>query len=179
MIFAVDCQYVEHNTAISGAINTSATAAGILFKRWDDASPCHTIVKQIDGVAPYVPGQFYQRELPCILALLNELEQLPELIIIDGYVTLGETAKPGLGWHLHQALAQQIPVIGVAKKPFIGTPATAEILRGGSQNPLYISSIGTDLRQAKQWVLSMHGKHRLPSLLKYVDQLARGIERAI
>ncbi|MCH1925332.1 endonuclease V [Shewanella sp. C32] len=177
MIFAVDCQYVEHHAAVTGAINTSATAAGILFNRWDDATPSHTFVKQIDDVAPYVPGQFYQRELPCIVALLAELKQPPKLIVVDGYVTLGEAAKPGLGWHLYQAVAQQIPVIGVAKKPFIGTPATAEIFRGNSQNPLYVSSIGVALPQAKQWVLSMHGKHRLPSLLKYVDQLARGIVR--
>ena len=175
MIFAVDCQYVEHNA--SGALNTSSMAAGILFDHWNNATPSHTIVKQIDNVAPYIPGQFYQRELPCIVALLAELKQPPQLIVIDGYVTLGEAAKPGLGWHLYPALAKKIPVIGVAKKPFIGTPATAEILRGNSQNPLYVSSIRVALPQAKQWVLSMHGKHRLPSLLKYVDQLARGIVR--
>ncbi|WP_417763026.1 endonuclease V [Shewanella sp.] len=169
MIFAVDCQYAEN----------SAVAAGITFTRWDAAQATRAWTKQVTPIAPYVPGQFYQRELPCILALLPTLASLPELIIVDGYVTLGEQQRPGLGWHLYHALNEQVPVIGVAKKPFIGTPKTTEILRGNSHNPLYISSIGVELEQAKQWILSMHGKHRLPSLLKYVDQLARGIAREI
>jgi deoxyribonuclease V len=35
-------------------------------------------------VAPYRSGQFYHRELPCILAILKSLSELPQVIIIDG-----------------------------------------------------------------------------------------------
>ena len=45
------------------------------------------------------PGQFYKRELPCILELLKQVNPLPNYIVIDGYVYLGGDEKPGLGKH--------------------------------------------------------------------------------
>ncbi|MBB1368034.1 endonuclease V [Pseudoalteromonas sp. SR44-5] len=165
MIFAIDCQYYD-DTAI---------AAGILFENWHDEEITAKQVNTIENIAPYEPGQFYKRELPCILSVLKSLDTQPDIIIVDGYVTLSSAQKPGLGMHLYEALEQQIPVIGVAKRSFVDTPKEAGILRGKSENPLYISSVGIDLEQAKEHILHMHGKNRHPTLLKYVDQLARGI----
>lgn len=34
------------------------------------------------------------------------------MIVVDGYVKVGQEQKPGLGMHLYQALVQQIAVIG-------------------------------------------------------------------
>ncbi|MFY0538676.1 hypothetical protein [Nannocystis pusilla] len=41
--------------------------------------------------------------------------------MIDGHVWLGPD-RPGLGVHLHRALGEAIPVVGVAKNPFRGRP---------------------------------------------------------
>ena len=166
MIFAIDCQYYD-DTAI---------AAGILFENWHDEEITAKQVNTIENIAPYEPGQFYKRELPCILSVLKSLETQPDIIIVDGYVTLSREQKPGLGMHLYEALDRKIPVIGVAKRSFVDTPEEAGVLRGKSENPLYISSAGIDLEQAKAHIQQMHGKNRHPTLLKYVDQLARGIE---
>lgn len=166
MIFAADCQYFDN----------SAVCAGILFNHWDSPTACDSLVKTVKQIEPYIPGEFYKRELPCIMALIEALPQLPDIIVVDGYVALGKQQKPGLGMHLYHALKQQVPIIGVAKKEFIDTPSEAKIFRGKSQNPLYISSVGIELAAAKSAILAMHGKFRNPTLLKYVDQLARGIK---
>ena len=76
-------------------------------------------------------------------------------------------------FYLWQSLTTKIPVIGVAKNYFKDTPKACEILRGQSLKPLYITTIGIDLEQAKQYILEMSGQHRIPTLLKLVDQKSR------
>jgi deoxyribonuclease V len=50
----------------------------------------------VPQVAAYVPGQFFQRELPPIRAVLVEVTGI-ELLVIDGYVDLAPDRTPGLG----------------------------------------------------------------------------------
>jgi len=150
-------------------------AAGLLFPQWNSNQIDRTILKTIYNVAPYEPGNFYKRELPCIMSLLEEVEEELEAIVIDGFVKLGSEKKDGLGMHLYNAIGEKTPIIGVAKKAFIDTPEECKILRGSSNKPLYITSVGIPLEDAKELVISMHGKNRIPTLLKKVDQLCRGI----
>lgn len=105
--------------------------------------------------------------------MLERFDSLPATIIIDGYVTLGEEARGGLGAHLFAALEEKVPIIGVAKSRFEGTPAECELLRGTSERPLYVTSRGIPLEEAKRLVASMHGEHRLPTLLRAADRLCR------
>jgi deoxyribonuclease V len=153
--------------------DVGAQAAAVLFGGWTDPRPAHLASLAIDNVAEYQPGAFYKRELPCLLALLATITIPLDYIVIDGFVYLDDQHKYGLGAHLYTALAGQIPVIGVAKTPFQGAPSLP-VLRGQSQQPLLVSSIGCDSAQAAAWVAQMHGIHRIPTLLKAVDQLARG-----
>ncbi len=54
---------------------------------------------------------FYKKELPCLLSIINDLpENSFDIIIIDGYVYLGEK-KPGLGVYLYNALSEKFPII--------------------------------------------------------------------
>ena len=122
------------------------------------------------GIGPYVPGKFYRRELPCILVLLEQIRKLPDELIIDGHVMLGD--RPGLGKHLFAAVGGKRPVIGVAKSGFAGYSG-AEIFRGKSRRPLYVTCAGADLKEASEKIRMMHGNHRVPTLLKLVDSLAR------
>lgn len=107
------------------------------------------------------------------MRLLNEHALTPEVIVIDGYVYLGDESNPGLGMHLYNELEGRIPIIGVAKKRFKNTTAESEVYRGNSEHPLYVTSVGLDLETAKKNVHAMHGKHRVPTLLKYVDHKCR------
>lgn len=114
------------------------------------------------------------RELLCIIELLKCVKYPLECIVIDGYVTLGAGEHPGLGMLLWQHLDGKIPVIGIAKSKFVGTPENAEILRGGgSLKPLFVTAAGVDLQGAKNNVIKMGGKFRIPDLIKAADRLSR------
>ena len=148
----------------------SAQAAAVVFINFTDATPQRVYRKKIAKVAEYVPGSFYRRELPCILALLAEIEERIDVIIVDGYVTLGD--RPGLGQHLSDSIDPDIAVIGVAKKYFAGS-RPAKALRGRSKKPLFVTSYGLEIDKARELVESMHGKYRIPTLLKMVDRLSK------
>ena len=131
-------------------------------------------------MAEYVSGEFYRRELLCLLAALEKVAQTPE-IIVDGYVWLGsdararlEKGKPGLGAKLFEALEGKVAVVGVAKTRYAGADAL-EVLRGSSASPLFVSAAGMDALEAAENVRRMHGPHRLPTLLTRVDHLCRGL----
>ncbi|NHZ87890.1 endonuclease V [Massilia sp. CCM 8733] len=163
MILAVDVQYDQD----------CGYAAGLLFARWDDVTPVAAFSKKQPGVGEYVPGEFYKRELPCILALLDELEQLPETIVIDGFVFLDGHSHAGLGKHLYDALDGKAKVIGVAKTSYAGIGDDYKLLRGDSIKALFITCIGLELAEAREHIAAMHGPHRMPVLLKTVDRLCR------
>lgn len=172
MILATDVHYYTDYDYTNYAI-----AAGVAFADWQDAAPTQTYTCRIDEVKPYVSGQFYQRELPCLLALLAQIhaapDYIPDCIIVDGFVYLDGVSQAGLGFHLYQALHEKIPVIGVAKSAFQQPPKVHELYRGESQKPLYITAAGLPLALAKQHIQDMHGDFRLPTLLKYADQCCR------
>jgi len=155
-----------------GYHDTHATAACVVVTAWADETPHTTHTVRIDSVEPYEPGQFYRRELPCLLGVLADVTVPLDTVIVDGFVWLG-TDQPGLGAHLYEALERRISVVGVAKTSYAGNTIAVEILRGISQNPLYITAIGIDPAIAAEHVRSMHGEHRIPTLLGHVDRLSR------
>jgi deoxyribonuclease V len=166
-IFAVDVDYRE----------TYAIAAGVMFNNWEDSIPISQSVIRVDDIAEYEPGYFYKRELPCLIKLLNQLDDLPKYIIVDGYVHLEEAKKPGLGKHLYDALKGQSIVIGVAKTRFNNTPPEIEIFKGESQRPLYVTAAGISDTEAKKLIEKMDGRYRIPTMLKLVDQLSKQTDK--
>jgi deoxyribonuclease V len=150
-----------------------AVAACVVLPAWDAQAPSHEVSVAIDAVAPYEPGRFYLRELPCLIAVLRVLPSLPRVVVVDGHVWLGERTAPGLGVHLHAALAEKAIVVGVAKTAFKESALVAPVLRGTSARPLFVSVAGAELAQAVAWVRGMHGAHRIPTALQRVDRLCR------
>lgn len=164
MYLVIDVHYFNDDYAV---------ASGILFVDWGSSDFVKKVSIKVEDIKPYEPGSFYERELPCILSLLNEISPKPDLVIIDGYVTLGAEGRKGLGAHLYHALGEEIPIIGVAKNSFAGTPDDKKIYRGESEKPLYVTSIGIDQNEAKRLIQSMQGDFRIPTLLKMVDSECR------
>ncbi len=154
-----------------------AVAALVLFHRWSDAAPAREVVAVVRDVAPYEPGSFFRRELPCLEAVLRAAEVTPDVVVIDGYVWL-DGGRPGLGAHLHRALGGAVPVVGVAKTRFRSAEGAVELLRGESLRPLYVSAVGLDVTEAARAVASMHGPSRVPALLQRVDRLGRDTRAA-
>jgi len=159
VIVAVDVDYREKE----------AVAACVGFAKWTDATAAFERIVRVPGAAAaYVPGQFYLRELPCVLAALRGVDA--DVVVVDGYVMLS-AGKRGLGGHLHEAIRK--PVVGVAKNEFRG--ATAErVVRGGSKKPLFVTVAGMSAKDAAAAVRSMHGPHRIPALIARADALCRG-----
>lgn len=152
-----------------------AVAACVLFRDWADERPAAEVVERIAGVEPYVPGQFYKRELPCLLAVLGRVSEPVELVVVDGYVWLGGEERPGLGARLYEALGRRVPVVGVAKTQFLSAKLAVAVRRGqSSSKSLYVTAAGVDVNEVAERVRSMHGPHRIPTLLKRVDGLCRG-----
>ncbi|MBI4524425.1 MAG: endonuclease V [Deltaproteobacteria bacterium] len=169
MIACTDVHYGE----------SQAVAACLLFRDWPDDSPCLEVTERVEQAALYEPGRFYRRELPGLLSVIGRLVETPEVIVIDGYVWLGDEFHPGLGAYLYEALGRTAAVLGVAKTLFQEGPALRAIKRGRSSSPLYITAAGIDLNEASERVVEMHGEFRIPTLLKKVDRLCRGVERSI
>jgi exodeoxyribonuclease-5/deoxyribonuclease V len=165
MILAFDTYYFDNK----------AKTVCLQFDDWSDTGNYKIYHQTLEAIEEYVPGEFYKRELPCILSLLAKIntENL-QAIIVDGYVFLDDEKKPGLGARLYDAINRQYPVIGVAKSNF----ATVDKLkipvhRGDSKNPLFVTAIGTDAETAALYVKNMSGQYRIPSLLKELDKLTK------
>jgi deoxyribonuclease V len=143
------------------------------FNEWTDATAVlEKVVRSATPAADYEPGQFARREMPYLIDVLGSLKELPQIIVIDGYVFLDE-GKPGLGARLHEALHARAVVVGVAKTRFRGATAAIEVLRGKSKEPLFVDAVGMSREDAVRAVAAMAGPHRVPALLRRADQLAR------
>ena len=163
--FAADARNPDRQTARSAVLSISSWDADIAVER---------CVVEVPDVADYVPGQFYRRELPCIVAALDALAQPYDCVVVDGYVWLGNQSEPGLGAHLFERLNRRVAVIGVAKNPFRRSTFALPITRGSSDRPLYVTAAGIDVGTAGRHVATMHGRHRMPTMLKQVDRMSRG-----
>ena len=126
-----------------------------------------------ENIEPYVSGQFYKRELPCLLTAIEQIKVDISLIYVDANVFLGNDKK-GLGWHLHNALEGKIPVIGISKSLFKESEKVViSVKRESSIKPLFVSSIGIENKKAAKMVEEMHGEFRLPDMIKLADKMSR------
>lgn len=153
---------------------TSAAGACVLIDDFGSPDPVSTGQVSLQQVSSqYEPGAFYKRELPVLLALLDEVKQPLRAVVIDGYVFLDRDGRPGLGAHLAAALGDRVPVIGVAKTPFRGDDWSHRVFRGVSRRPLHVTATGFDPDAAARAVETMHGANRIPEMCKLADRLAR------
>ncbi len=169
MIVCLDVDYRDTET-VTAAVGIDAWAAS--------AAAFERVRRVREAPRPYEPGSFYLREMPHLLAMLDELAKdriAIAHVVVDGYVWLG-TGRPGLGARLHASLAaasRPAPVVGVAKTAFRDNDRAIAVHRGASARPLYVTAIGCDEGEAARSVAAMHGAHRMPTLLARVDRLAR------
>lgn len=149
-----------------------AKASCVVFQKDEEERILAEYNVLIDEINEYIPGQFYKRELPCILKLLGKVKENLDFIIVDSFVWLNDSKK-GLGGYLYEALNCKTPVIGVAKTFFKDSTNYLEVYRGNSNKPLYVSAANLDLNYAAQFIKELNGEYRMPQVLKRVDQLSR------
>ena len=159
---AIDTYYTEEN----------AYTVGVFFSQWDDVEP----LKIIKRITKPVPGEFYKRELPCIMDLLGGVDfDSLSTVIVDGFIRIEKDGVlvPGLGEHLYDEIKDwNISIIGVAKSKFDGCEKwSVPIIRKAGSKPLYVQGIGryTD-EMAASLIKGMSGPNKLPTLLHLLDR---------
>lgn len=150
-----------------------AQAAAVAFEDWGAPEALRTYTSRIAHVEKAPRGELDLRELPCLLQLLREHALDPEVIVIDGFVHLDAQETPGLGQHLFHALGGRVAIIGISKTAMVDTPAQFEVFREEETRPLIVTCAGIDLGAAKARLRAMHGRKRVPTLLKMVARLAK------
>lgn len=165
MIYAFDTYYYEN----------FAKTVCLAFENWNCDTESFIYFENPEITSGYESGAFYKRELPCILSLLKKIVLKDgDVIIVDGYVTLDNAGKLGLGGYLYQSLEKKYPIVGIAKNRFNSEDERRrEVLRGESKTPLFLTAIGIDVDEIKSLIENMHGNYRIPTLLKKLDQLTR------
>ncbi len=108
-----------------------------------------------------------------VLQLLREHRLEPEVIVIHGPVHLDAAETPGWGRQLFDALGGRSAVIGISTRVMPGLPTQVEVWRDDEARPLIVSCIGLDLGAEKARVRTMHGRRRVPTLMKLAARLAR------
>jgi deoxyribonuclease V len=152
----------------------TALVAAVAFDDWADFEGTKNYSLRIDHVEKPVKGELDLRELPWLLQLINTHGLEPEVIVFDGFVHLDAQETPGLGRRLHDTLGGRTAVIGVSKTGFKDTPAQFEVYREEETGPLIVTCAGIDLGAAKARIRTMHGRKRVPTLMKLAARIAKG-----
>jgi len=140
---------------------------------------------------PYIPGLLSFRESPALLGALEQMEIIPDLLLVDGQ-GLAHPRRFGIACHL--GLLLDIPTIGCAKSILCGRHGPLPLRRGAQVElvherevvgaavrtrqgvtPVYVS-IGhrLDLPTGVAWALACCTRYRLPEPTRLAHQAAAG-----
>lgn len=124
---------------------------------------------------PYIPGLLAFREAPAILAALERLHVMPDLIMVDAQ-GLAHPRRFGLACHLGVLL--DLPTIGCAKSVLVGhcdppgaaPGSTIELIDQGQ----VVGAAVRTRRGASPVIVSVGHRVDLPSAIRLVLDCARG-----
>lgn len=171
-----------------GGKNTRAAVAVLDFPSLEARA---RTVATLPTSFPYVPGLLSFREIPPIIAALDRLEAVPQLILCDGQ---GYAHPRRFGLACHLGLLTDIPTIGVAKSRLIGAHGRVPQARGrwtplmdGGETigavlrtrkgvkPVFVS-VGhrVSLETAVGLVMQCVTRYRLPETTRAAHRLASG-----
>jgi deoxyribonuclease V len=169
----------------------SMARAAIAVLSYPDLELVSSTTLEAPVTFPYIPGLLAFREVPIALKALAQLSVQPDLLLCDGN---GYIHPRRFGLACHLGLLSNIPSIGVAKTPYIGTHKPLEEPRGSWQllydrqepigaalrtqdnvRPLYVS-VGhrISLETALKFVLICSPRYRLPETTRWADHLSKG-----
>jgi len=138
---------------------------------------------------PYIPGFRAYRELPTMVAVLDKLDEKPDLVFIRGH---GILHPRKLGIASHFSLATSVPAVGIADSLLIGEIEDDTIFLEESKvgkviksklgaKPIYVSpgnliSVVTAADIAKKYIKE---QHKLPEPLRLAKKYTKEIKKEI
>ncbi len=163
-------------------------AAAVLY-RFPELECLASAVAEQPTRLPYIPGLLSFRELPAILAALDQLPETPNVVLCDGQ-GIAHPRRFGIACHL--GVETGMPTVGVGKSRLCGQfrepgrekGSTEALLDGNEQigvvvrtrsnvKPLFVS-IGhrVNLATAVRLTLGCASRYRLPEPIRSADRLA-------
>lgn len=167
----------------------TVTRAAVVVLKYPELQVHEQNVARLPTSFPYVPGLLSFREVPAVLAALEGLTALPDLIICDGQ---GIAHPRRLGIASHLGVVTGLPTIGAAKKRLFGHHTEVPAEKGGwvplrdrqdtigavlrtrvGIKPLYISpGHKVSLASAIRLVMDCTTRYRLPETTRHAHKLA-------
>lgn len=165
-----------------------AHAAVVAFS-YPDLRPLAYATAESPPPLPYIPGFLSFREGPAVMAALDALSMMPDLLIFDGQ---GIAHPRRLGIASHIGVLRDTPSIGCAKSLLVGRHAELPDERGAhvalvdrdeaigvvlrtrvGVKPVYISSgHRISLASAIEIIMACTGRYRLPLPIRAAHDLA-------
>jgi len=176
---------------ISGPGSQGLAQGAVVVLSYPELELVETRTVEKELTFPYVPGLLSFREAPLVLSACEQLDVIPDLVMVDGQ---GIAHPRRLGLAAHLGLLWNRPTIGCAKSRLCrehenvcSEPNTwTELVDDGEvvgavlrtrtgASPLYVS-IGhkVDLETAVSWVLRCCRSRRLPEPLRLAHLAASG-----
>jgi deoxyribonuclease V len=165
------------------------TRAAVVLMTYPDLETLDEAVAEQPTRLPYIPGLLSFRELPAILAALEQLSSVPDLVLCDGQ-GIAHPRRFGVACHL--GVTTGLCTIGIGKSRLCGRAREPGRLRGefsplrdgeetigrvlrtrSGVRPLFISSgHRISLETAARLTLECTPRFRLPEPIRAADRLA-------
>jgi deoxyribonuclease V len=129
----VRAQPLAHVPCTVGGLDVHGERGAVAVLSWPELRWVDGAIAVRDVPYPYVPGLLSFREAPVLLAALEELDALPDILLCDGQ-GLAHPRRFGLACHI--GLWLELPTIGCAKTRLYGH-GDAPGRERGSVVPLY------------------------------------------
>ncbi|MDX1609546.1 MAG: deoxyribonuclease V [Halofilum sp. (in: g-proteobacteria)] len=169
----------------------TVTRAAVAVLDWPRLNEVERALERRETAFPYVPGLLSFRELPAIIAALERLRTVPDLVLCDGH---GRAHPRRFGIACHLGVLADLPAIGVGKTRLVGQDAEPGRERGARAplvdrgepvglvlrtrtgvRPVYVSpGHRVSLETAAELVLAAAPRYRLPEPIRHADRLASG-----
>jgi deoxyribonuclease V len=167
------------------------TRAAVVVLRLDGLSLIEQVIARQPTRFPYIPGLLSFRECPAILAALEKLTVLPDLLLCDGQ-GIAHPRRFGIACHL--GVLTNLPSIGVGKSRLVGKHGPVPDTRGDwtplvdrretvgavlrtrtGVSPIFVSpGHRISLPTAIDYVMACTTRYRLPETTRAADKLASG-----
>jgi deoxyribonuclease V len=105
--------------------------AAIIILKSDTLTPVARSLASDKTSFPYIPGLLAFREMPVLLKAWNQLNQKPDLLLLDGH---GIAHPRRMGIATHFGIEVDHPAIGCAKNILTGTHGELGIQKGDKAN---------------------------------------------